>query len=325
MICAAVDTNLSLTLSRTPTGAIVAPGTMMTYTLTATNNGTVQVNGAKLDASLVPSQQGTWTCAGANGAVCPAASGTGSIDQLVNLPAGGQLIYVFTVSTSTDPASSTLDFTGTLRVPRGYNDTNPADNVVTDSVIIGVPPLGPDLTVTVREEPSQEDSSVNYIIEVTNHGPGTAPGATVVYEIPPGAVDVVLMPGEGWSCERPNNGAQVICTRTQPIPEGMASPIIIKVTGQPNQRELPLKVTVTASDGTGSPLSDPNPADNTVERTTTLNQFKLVGGGLAFGCSMSPGQDVAPSAGLGAALLAALLAVALTLRTGRRSPQRQRL
>ena len=237
--CAAVNTDLSVTLTRTPPGSIIPPGTQLTYTLTVANNGQVAVNGATIDASLTPALTGgTWTCVGQGGAVCPAASGNAPLSSLVNVPAGGKLIYTFVATTSADPVSSSLDFTGVITPPRGYVDTNPADNVVTDSVIIGIPPQGPDLSITVTEVPSQTDNSVDYIIQVTNHGPGVAPGATVTYDVPPGA-EIQITAGDGWNCERTNNNSQVVCVRTAPIEVGDASPIRINVKGEPGATTLP--------------------------------------------------------------------------------------
>lgn len=316
--CPAVSTDLSVTLTRTPSGVYIPPGTQVTYTLTATNNGTVPINDALLSASLAPNLPGAmWTCVGQGGAVCPAASGTAPLSTYVDVPAGGKLVYTFTGTTSSDPASSTLDFTGSLQPPHGYVDTNPGDNVVTDSVVIGIPPMGPDLSVTVTEKPSTTDNSVDYTVQVTNHGPGQADSATVTYTVPPGA-DVSIMPGDGWNCDRPNNGTQVICTRTAPIPVGDASPIVINVKGMPGQTMLPLHIEVGATDGTGAPLSDPNPADNIVDRTTTLTRFQLAGGGLPGSCDCSMlASSAHPAPGAPALTLAGLFGLALLLRSRR--------
>ena len=317
--CAAVNTDLSVTLTRTPAGNMIPPGTQLTYTLTATNNGQVPINGALLNASLAPNLPGAaWTCVGQGGAVCPAASGTAPLNAYVNVPAGGKLVYTFTATTSTDPVSSTLDFTGSLTPPRGYVDTNPGDNVVTDSVVVGIPPMGPDLSITVTETPSTTDNSVNYTVQVTNHGPGVAPGATVTYDVPAGA-DVMVTPGDGWSCDRPNNGTQIVCIRTAPIPEGDASPIVVNVKGMPGASTLPLHIEVAATDGTGGPLSDPKPEDNIVDRTTQLTRFQLAGGGLPGSCDCTMiASSAHPTPGAPVFALAGLFGIALLIRTSRR-------
>jgi uncharacterized repeat protein (TIGR01451 family) len=316
--CAPVNTDLSVTLTRTPAGPLVAPGTALTYTLTVANNSQAAVNDATLSATLAPALSGaTWTCMGQGGAQCPQASGTTPIGGLVNLPAGGKLVYTIMVTSPADPATSTLDFTGSITPPRGFVDSNPADNVATDSVIIGTPPTGPDLSVTVTETPSTTDNSVDYTIQVTNHGPGAAAGATVTYNVPPGAM-VQIMPGDGWNCDRSQDGSQVACVRTKPIDVGDATPIVLHVTGPQGATSIPLHVTVGATDGTGSPLTDPNPADNTVDRVTPLAEFRLAGGGLgSCDCSLIGGAPKAPGASTFA--LAGLCGLALLLRARRRS------
>ena len=63
-------------------------------------------------------------------------------------------------------------------------------------VLIGIPPIGPDLSVNVVEQKSPSDPSVTYTINVTNNGPGQAPGATVTYQIPPNTT-VDILGGDG--------------------------------------------------------------------------------------------------------------------------------
>jgi hypothetical protein len=94
-----------------------------------------------------------------------------------------------------------------------------------------------------------------------------------------------------------------------PITQGQTTsfPIIVHPNG--GQMSIPLHATVTATDPTGNPLSDPNPGNNTVDRTTDLNKFKIDGGGLSFGCAMGYASGAAGStcAAGGLLLLAALL------------------
>lgn len=287
-ICASVLADLSLSLSRQPGGGVVPPSTNLFYTLTVSNKSNTAVSGAHLDAAPSPIPANvTWSCTSQGGAVCPAASGSGAIATAVNLPPGAQLIYALRLNVGASQDSRSQDFTAVLTTPAGIADQNPGDNIAVDSVLIGVPPLGPDLSVNVREEVSTSDNSVTYVVEVTNHGPGTADSATVVYDVPAGT-QVQVSAGDGWRCEQTADKLQVICTRTQPIPEGNASPIRITTIATKEGEQLPLHIAVNATDGMGGLLSDPNPADNTVDRTTKLNRFRLEGGGLV-GCRYTPG------------------------------------
>lgn len=311
-MCAAISTDLSLALTRAPTGMMVAPGTALTYQLVVTNKGTATVTGAQLDTSLSPAGAVSWTCLSSGGAQCPAAAGTGALLTLPAIPAGGALMFTYSTVAASDPASSAIDFTATIMPPRGFQDANPIDNTVADSVLVGLLPGGPDLTVTVDEEKSPTDASVTYTINVTDNGPGPAAGVTVTYQVP-GDATVDLLGGEGWDCTL--QGREVICTRTAPIEEGQTVMIKLVTHATGDQSSVPLQVSVTATDPAGNALTDPNPGDNQVDRVTDLERFRLFGGGLS--CTFSPGAGpLGGAAGVGL-WLAALMALALLRRRAR--------
>lgn len=305
--CPAVSTDLSVTLTRTPTGNSLSPGTAVTYTVTAKNTGAVDIVGATISDSFQrpPGTTGTemWTCTATGGAVCPAASGTGPLPAFISLPAGAQLQYMVQTTVPDVQMSATVDYTVTVTPPRGYADTNPVDNVASDSILIV--PGGPDLVVTVTETKSDTDPSVTYTINVHNNGPGTADGATVTYKIPADATLDSVMAGAGWQCM--NTASLVTCTRTAPIgPNQDAEPIVLKVTPPQGANTIPVEVVVAGTDPAGNPVGDPDPSNNTVKRDTDVQKFRLSGGGLAIGCSV--GGEAPRSASLAsAALLCALL------------------
>jgi uncharacterized repeat protein (TIGR01451 family) len=311
-VCAAVNTDLGLTLTRTPAGTTVAPGTPLTYNLTVTNKGGVPLPaGTQLSTTLSPSAALTWTCTASGGAQCPAASGSGPVPALGPVPAGGALNFVYSTAAPSDPASTAVDFTATITPPRGYADTNPADNTVTDSVLVGMVQGGPDLSIDVVETQTPGNPAVTYTVNVTNHGPGDAPGATISYQVPDNTT-VDLLGGDGWTCSQ--QGTVVTCTRTAPITDGQTTSVQFVVHPEGGQSSIPLHATVTGTDPAGNPLNDPDPSNNTVDRTTNLPPLHLAGGGLSFGCSVLAGRE-AP--GLFEAAAALLLLVAL-LRASRR-------
>ena len=309
MTCAAINTDLSVSVTRAPAGTMVAPGTPLTYQLTVANKGSAAVTGAVLDTSFNPTQAASWTCTPSGGAQCPSPSGTGPIPALPNLPAGSSLLFTYTTTAAIDPASSALDFTATITPPRGYVDTNPTDNTATSSVLIGLPPMGPDLSVEVIEQKSPDEPTVTYTINVTDKGPGPAPGATVTYQIPP-STTVDIIGGAGWTCTQQDS--QVVCTRTEPIAEGQTTSVQIVTHVNGGQSTVPVKVAVAATDSSGGPLTDPNPADNQVDRITELDRFYLSGGGLA--CSLVTFAPSTSAAGPALLFLLALLALALRRR-----------
>lgn len=304
-MCAAVNTDLGLSLTRTPPGMLVPPGTPLTYQLTVTNKGAAPITGAQLNTTLSPTMGLSWTCTATGTAQCPKSSGTESLLTLPSLPSNGSLVFTYTTTASTDPASSALDFVSTITPPRGYNDSNPTDNTVADSVLIGIPPLGPDLSVTVDEQKSPNDPSVTYTINVTNNGPGQAPGATVTYQIPPNTT-VDILGGDGWICTQQDT--LVVCTSTKPIDQGQTSTIQVVTHATGGQSTIPLLVEVTGTDGNGNPLTDPKPEDNKVDRITDLDRFYLFGGGLS--CSLAPGSQLSSTAAPAMMLLMAMMLLA---------------
>jgi uncharacterized repeat protein (TIGR01451 family) len=318
--CPAVSTDLVVSLSRQPSGTSLSPGSQVTYTVGVKNNSSVPILGGTLSDAFRPTpsaQSGiTWTCTGSGGAVCPSASGTGSLPVVLNLPAGAQLNYTVKTTLPTAQMSMSVDYTVTATPPRGYLDTNPIDNVASNSVLIV--PAGPDLVVTVTETKSPTDTTVSYAINVHNNGPGPADGATVTYDIPAGATLQAVSAGPGWTCL--STMQRVTCTRTAPIGANEdASPIVIKVLPPAGAQTIPVEVTVSGTDSQGSPVSDPDPSSNTVSRTTDVEKLRLSGGGLAFGCSVSHTESESAHAGTLALFIVLLCGSAfLKLRLRRR-------
>lgn len=326
--CPAVATDLTVTLTRTPSQAGLTPGSMVTYTVTVKNNGTVPLIGATLTDSFQPAYADAgsvrWTCTASDNAACPASSGSGNLPTAVNLPVGAMLTYTVTTTLPNAQMSTNIEYTVVATPPRGFTDSNPADNIASNSVL--VVPGGPDLVVTVTESKSPTDPTVTYTINVHNNGPGVADSATVTYKIPAGSTLTGVMAGDGWECT--NTQEQVTCKRTAPIAANAdATPIVITVLPPPGATTIPVVVTVEGSDGNGNPVLDPDPSNNTVQRDTPVQQFKLSGGGLAYGCSIGSTQQSAASA---SAVLVGLL-VSLSLgglalsRSVRRSSRRASL
>lgn len=316
-VCPAAPLDLVVSLMRQPAGSNVLPGTKLTYMVAVTNNGPGPVNGASL-SNLFSSEFSnvTWTCSGANGGQCPAPTGSGSISTLLTLPANGQLIYTVSASVPDAQMSQSLEYNVSVAPPRGYADPQPGNNSASDSVI--VTPLGPDLSVTITEERLPGERAINYMVQVHNAGPGVAAGATVTYEIPAGATITGIDAGAGWVCQ--TQGNLVTCIRTEPIPVGDAAPIKITVLPPQSAETIPVRASVEGKDSEGGPLIDPNPADNTIDRSSEVGRFGLRGGGLAYGCGIAA-MAHPDGASNGTAFAAAVLALLLLgmHRTSRRA------
>lgn len=117
-------------------------GDSKTYTITVSNPlGSSDVIGATVtDLFVAPMVAHDWTCAvtGTPGASCTG-SGSGAINDLVNLPAGSSVIY--TVTVTTDPSSSAdLVNTATASLPVGYLGPTPVSATDIDETALLIPP-----------------------------------------------------------------------------------------------------------------------------------------------------------------------------------------
>ena len=111
--------------------AQVQRGDALTYTLVVTNHGTDAAAGEHVTTVLSTQLEGiAWTCTPSAGATC-SASGSGDIDEFVDLPAGGSVTYTIDATVSA-LAAGEIASTATIAAPVGYVDTNPLDDTATD-------------------------------------------------------------------------------------------------------------------------------------------------------------------------------------------------
>lgn len=115
--------DLSVTKSASPDP--YAAGQPLTYTVTVSNAGPGNASGVTVSDPLpaaLSSAGFTWTCSATSGSSC-AASGVGSIDDTVEVAAGGTLTYSVT---GTVPANTTGDLSNTATVTpaQGTSDAN---------------------------------------------------------------------------------------------------------------------------------------------------------------------------------------------------------
>ncbi|MDH3368290.1 MAG: hypothetical protein OEO17_10625, partial [Gemmatimonadota bacterium] len=103
----------------------------LTYTIVVSNVAGLPTTGASV-TDVFPSgvTSVTWTCAGAGGATCGAASGSGNINGvLVTVPVGGTASFT---ATGTASGAGTLVNTATVTAPAGVTDPVAANNTATD-------------------------------------------------------------------------------------------------------------------------------------------------------------------------------------------------
>lgn len=98
------------------------------YQLEVKNTGDLAINGATLSSNssnqiIVQS----WECNGIDGATCAAATGSGNIDESVDLPVDSSLIYLMLADIN-GQIGDVITQSATINMPNGINDVSPGDN-----------------------------------------------------------------------------------------------------------------------------------------------------------------------------------------------------
>ena len=266
--------NLAITVTDGVTTA--APGGSVTYTITASNAGPSDAPGATVADTFPAALTATWTCVGAGGGTCPA-SGSGNINNTVNLPAGGSVTY--TVSATISPtATGTLSNTAT--VSSNVTDPTPGNNTATDTDTLAP---AADLSVSTAGSAASAvpGGTAVYVIKASNAGPSPATGAIVSFALPAGwtASWVCAGTGGGICAGSGSNsvadtvnlpaGASVIYTITAQVPLTASGPV-------------PAQATIAAPAG----LTDGTPANNTATATVQVQA------GLAVSTASLPAGQV---------------------------------
>ena len=84
-----LDPAVDLSVTKTDGQVNAVPGTPISYTITVSNAGPSVAAGSRVLDNLPTSLVGaSWACTAAPGSSCGAASGTGSIDQIVTVGVG---------------------------------------------------------------------------------------------------------------------------------------------------------------------------------------------------------------------------------------------
>ncbi|MFL6235594.1 MAG: hypothetical protein ACJ76N_20830, partial [Thermoanaerobaculia bacterium] len=121
----------NLGITKTDGVTTATAGGSVTYTITASNAGPSNAPGSSVADTFPASLTCTWTCVGAGGGTCTA-SGSGNLNDTVNLPAGGSVTYTASCTISS-AANGLLTNTATVTAPAGVIDPTPGNNSATDS------------------------------------------------------------------------------------------------------------------------------------------------------------------------------------------------
>ena len=250
----------------------VTAGGATIYTIVATNNGPTAVSGATVTDVLPAEIAGaTWTCVGSAGGLCPA-SGSGSINAIVDLPVGASVTFTLTAQIAS-AAAGTLVTTAQIAVPAGISDPTPGNNVATDIDGIGAEA---DLAVTKTDSASAVigGTSTAYTITVTNNGPSQVTAAMLTDAAAPGlskvAVACSATPGQ---CTSAPSAGQLEAGFALPV---LASGATYQIVVTANVTAGSGNVTNTATVAPPVGVSDPTPGNNAATDTDSVSSPALV-------------------------------------------------
>jgi len=225
--------NANLAISKTDGVTTVTAGSSLTYTITASNPGPSNATGAKVVDTLPASLTCHWTCVGAGGGTCTA-SGSGSLNDTVNLPSGGSVTYTVSCTLSAT-ATGTLSNTASVAAPAGVTDPNPGNNTATDSdTITAAPGAIVTGTKTVSAGPYDVGGTVTYTVKLTNSGTAAQadnPGNEFTDIVPSGLTLVSAVATSGTAAA--NTGTNTV-TWNGAIPVSGSVTITITATIKPS-------------------------------------------------------------------------------------------
>ena len=258
------DPIADLAITKTDGSATAVPGTSVIYTITASNNGPNAAMGSTVaDVFLGAITSANWTCIGLAGGTC-SASGSGNINETVNLPSGGSVTFTVTATVSPNSTGS-LSNTAIVTAPVGVVDPNPINNSGTDTDTL-TPQA--DLVITKSDGVTTvyQGGSTVYTIVASNNGPSSVIGATVTDTFAASITSATwTCAGQGGATCTPAGSGNINQVVTLPVGSSViytaTASIVAGATGT-----LVNTATVTAPLG----VTDPTPGNNSATDTDIL-------------------------------------------------------
>jgi uncharacterized repeat protein (TIGR01451 family) len=187
---AALPAGALVSVQKSTTTTSVLPNGAVSFVVTVTNSGSVAAPNTILSDPLpagIASQ--SWTCAASGGAVCPAASGAGALNETIaTLPAGGALTYtIAALATAAPPAA--VSNTATITPPSGGACAGSCSATVTTpaAAIVKIEAAATNVIAIAGK-------NATLAFKVTNGGNAAADGIQIDDPIPPGLSSFT------WTC-----------------------------------------------------------------------------------------------------------------------------
>ncbi|MEZ5145347.1 MAG: SdrD B-like domain-containing protein [Acidimicrobiales bacterium] len=292
-ITASLRPNMAVTKS--DSGATVAPGGTVTYAIGYANNGAGNATGVTLTETVpanstfnAGASSAGWSCA--NGA--PA--GTTCTLAIGAVAAGGSGTRNFAVTAVNPVPAGVSQLSNTVSVSSTEPDADPSDNTATDTTPVDAVP---DLSVSKSDGgvSTTPGGTVAYTLSYANTGNQGATGVVLTETVPANSTFNAGASSAGWSCAN-GSAAGTTCTLTVgSLAAGASGSRTFAVTAV---SPLPAGVTQlsntvsVADDGTNGP--DPTPGNNTGSDTTPVDAAPDLSVAKSDGgASTTPGGTVA--------------------------------
>ena len=252
-----------LAITKTDGVTTATAGGSVTYTIAASNAGPSNAPGATVADTFPASETCTWTCVGAGGGTCTA-SGSGNINNTVNLPSGGSVTYTASCAVSA-AATGTLSNTATVSAPGGVTDPTPCNNSATDSDTLT---RSADVAVSISDARQyvMRGETLNYSIVVANAAGPSQVQASVLDALP------AELASGSWVCTPTGSGAACAAgtgntlSDTATLPPGTQVTYVYSAVVQPTVSET---IVNSASASLTGGASDPVPGNNSATDSPT--------------------------------------------------------
>ncbi|MCW3467174.1 DUF7927 domain-containing protein [Chitinophaga nivalis] len=282
-----LDLVADLAVTKTDGVTTYTPGTDVVYTIVVSNNGPSDVTGATVSDPLPTGiTVANWSAVPGAGAAVPANSGSGGINQTVNIPAGSKITYTLTL---TVPSGFTgnLSNTASATVPTGVTDNTPGNNTITDTDT-----YDPQYDLKgVKTAPASVSAgtAIQFTITFTNNGPSDVNDAVITDNVPAPISGVTWTAQvEGAATVATASGAGNNISFNGDIPAGAANKIVLTINGTVQPGATGVLNNEAAITPTGKPPVPTNKTNTTILNTTGINVVKT---GPASG-SVSAGNTI---------------------------------
>ncbi len=226
--------DLAIAIADDLQGQNVQPGKPVKYTVTVSNLGPKGLKNAQLSDSLPAAVTiAAWTCTAIGDAICPAASGSGSLTfSGLDLGPGSSLQYQITTAPIPDNTLAVLTYKLEVQPPSGTPDGNPGNNQALSSHAVdnsNISATAADLGLRLSHTPQKlfPEQDVTYTAQAVNSGPDAVMNATVVFSVPAGSLIKTPAAGSSWQCTQA--GEVAACVQAL-LAVGEAPPIAVVIT-----------------------------------------------------------------------------------------------